>query len=332
MTSTNTSTTTGPSTCEQAIQANLNIIEINKNIKQDYDNRSSSAYNTWQNAVTSFPSKMSAKQMEYKDGYYVLPRNQYFRYDANGNKTVYVISDGELDSAGIFPDFWNARVAHKGILYSCPQGFSGCCALAGANEVDSKCCAMGKYRSCTPCSGSGCGVWTTSQTPEALAQDDRLNVNLFQPFIDAYQNQLNAEISNLQNIYNSIKPPTFQPTFNITCCQTILGSNINANASTITFNGTSNTCTVNNQTQASTTMPTTTSRPTDAPTTIPTQSATIIPIEIFNSDPLGILNKINALPQQQQIGVWVGVAFLALFIVLILAIIIKAIVVRNREY
>lgn len=348
-TNTNTNTnnpTTSPSTkptdCQQAIDVNLKIIEINNNIKKDYDNRVATALNNWQNAVSQKSTYMNNLRSLYQNGHYVLP--DYRKTDGSSVETQ------ALNLAGIsnVADFYKNNVADFGELKSCLCG-AGCCEQnAGWCQ---KCCAMAwrpsamnsKNFTCGDCGYYGCGNWYKYLNPVPVGNtqffeylDDkhitnRLSTNIFEKFFGVKEAEYNASVANLESIYRNIAPPEYLKPFDILCCQTILGSNVNANASTITFDAMTNNCnpTITNPdlNPYTTTSNTSTTGPTSTkpPTTSSTTSTTVI----YTAEQ--IYSKIKELPEEQQGAVWFAVALGILAFLIIIVLIFIAISNRNKE-
>lgn len=124
-----------------------------------------------------------------------------------------------------------------GAPYDCNQNTwsAGYCTSI-SDDRQTKCCACGQKFSCNNfvgCNWNGC-------------VNNRLNRNRHEAKILAEKADLqiiNNNIAALKNIYDSVIVPPIQPNINIGCCQSMIYSNISANA--VNFDSNTQTCTVN---------------------------------------------------------------------------------------
>jgi hypothetical protein len=242
--------------CNQALIEITDALVSDQEANINYRINKYNAWVDWQNAQINndiaakneIASTNASIDNLYSDGYYVL-------------KSYYPgIPQAALDSAGVTSDYWNRKVGSHGMLYNCPNGWGGCCDSLGSNEVDNKCCALGKYRSCTPCAGS-CGGWygwdgTSNALTNPYAAHNRLSTNIFQGYIDTTKqkaaNDINSKYAMMtaqkKQVYDSILAPIPGRDINIGCCQSYSISGISGNV--VSFDKLTQQCTIINPQQA----------------------------------------------------------------------------------
>ncbi len=226
---------TAPTTCADAIAANLQILKMNRDQKAEYNAKRDLAFNNWQTAFINKQQTIDNADRSIDIGHYIIRNpNAYLPPNAGVPK--------EWVDRKFANDFWMNHVAYGGDLRPCPNSsYRGNCP-DGGTEADHKCCALGKRRICM--ASGDCGGWKFA--PEdpfnEYASHNRLTRNLF---IDDITAAVERDIQNLQNIYESMREPEPLPGFDIACCQDISIVGEATDESNIIFDTVTNTCTVN---------------------------------------------------------------------------------------